>query len=72
MSADPISRLEVARNEVDRVFGRGYAATHPDVVAAVLTCATIDQAARVIATALLVEDAAMPAPIVRPHALVRP
>jgi hypothetical protein len=33
--SDPISRLQLARNEIDRVFGAGYAAQHPEVVAAV-------------------------------------
>jgi hypothetical protein len=72
MPSDPISRLEVARNEVNRVFGDGYAAQHPDVVAAVLTCATIDQAAIVIASALLVEEERPEIGIVRADALLRP
>jgi hypothetical protein len=28
MAADPISRLEVVRSEIDRVFGDGHAAAH--------------------------------------------
>jgi hypothetical protein len=28
MAADPISRLEVVRREIDRVFGDGHAAAH--------------------------------------------
>jgi hypothetical protein len=28
------SRLELARDEVDRVFGDGHAAAHPELVAA--------------------------------------
>jgi hypothetical protein len=49
---DPISRLEVCQREVDRVFGSGHAATHPELVASVLLYSTIDQAAAVIAPAL--------------------
>jgi hypothetical protein len=30
------SRLELARDEVDRVFGEGYAAAHPQMVLAVM------------------------------------
>jgi hypothetical protein len=37
--SDPISRLEVVRREIDRVFGHGYAAAHPDVVTAVVQSA---------------------------------
>jgi len=33
--------LEFARNEIDRVFGSGYAAAHPDVVASVTTSAAM-------------------------------
>jgi hypothetical protein len=33
---DPISRLEFARQEVDRSFGPNYAAEHSDVVTAVM------------------------------------
>jgi hypothetical protein len=29
---DPISRLQLAQEEIDRVFGAGYAAAHPDVL----------------------------------------
>jgi hypothetical protein len=38
MPTDPLSRLQFARNEIDRVFGAGYAAAHSDVVAAVISC----------------------------------
>jgi hypothetical protein len=31
------SRLELARDEVDRVFGDGHAVTHPELVIAVVT-----------------------------------
>jgi hypothetical protein len=36
------SRLELARDEVDRVFGEGYAVAPPDVVAAVMISASLD------------------------------
>ena len=39
--SDPISRLDVVQREIDRVFGDGYAAAHPDVVTAVLQSAAI-------------------------------
>jgi hypothetical protein len=63
MAADPISRLEVVRSEIDRVFGAGYAAAHPHVLAVtVQTAATDWAAARLaaaierVAQALLVDD----------------
>ena len=49
--SDPISRLKFARDEIDRVFGAGYAAAHPDVVAAVMMTAASDFAALAIARA---------------------
>jgi hypothetical protein len=52
---DPISRLQFARDEIDRVFGEGYAAAHSDVVSAVMLSASMDFAAQLIASAL-VED----------------
>jgi hypothetical protein len=42
------SRLELARDEVDRVFGEGYAAAHPQMVLAVMNVAATDWAARSI------------------------
>ena len=79
---DPVSRLQFARDEIDRVFGDGYAAAHPEVVSAVMTSAALDfataqitSALREIAAALLVEDEppADNGGIVRPHArLLRP
>ena len=33
---DPISKLELAKAELDRVFGPGHAAAHPELVAAVV------------------------------------
>ena len=38
---DPISRLEVVTREIDRVFGDGYAAAHPELVIAVMQSAAI-------------------------------
>jgi hypothetical protein len=46
------SRLELARDEVDRVFGEGYAAAHPQMVLAVMNTAATDWAARVITAGL--------------------
>ena len=31
MMSDPISRLEFARQEIDRVFGSGHAQQHPEL-----------------------------------------
>jgi hypothetical protein len=50
--ANLITRLQSARDEIDRVLGDGYAAAHPDVVAAVMLSATIDFATLAIASAL--------------------
>jgi hypothetical protein len=36
---DPISRLEVVTREIDRVFGGGHAAAHPELVIAVMKTA---------------------------------
>lgn len=83
MTETPISRLQFARDEIDRVFGSGYAASHPDVVAAVMQSAAIDFAAFTlaravseVAAALLAEDAPeqieRPIGIVRAQGLVRP
>jgi hypothetical protein len=52
MPADPVSRLQFARQEIDRVFGDGYAAAHPDVVSAVMLTAATDLDALAIADAL--------------------
>jgi hypothetical protein len=46
------SRLELARDEVDRVFGAGHAAAHPELVVAIVHAASSDWAARVICAAL--------------------
>ena len=50
--SDPISRLDVVQREIDRVFGDGYAAAHPDVVTAVLQSAASDWAATRLAIAI--------------------
>jgi hypothetical protein len=50
--SDPISRLAFAVQEIDRVFGDGYARAHPDVVASVMQSAAIDFAALALARAL--------------------
>jgi hypothetical protein len=75
--SDPISRLEVVQREIDRVFGDGYAAAHPDVVTAVVQSAASDWAAtrlalaiERIAAALLVEEEAQR--ILPAHELLRP
>jgi hypothetical protein len=44
------SRLELARDEVDRVFGSGYAAAHSDVVSAVMISASVDFHALMVLT----------------------
>ena len=46
------SRLELTRDEVDRVFGDGHAAAHPELVVAIVHAASSDWAARVICAAL--------------------
>jgi 3-oxoacyl-[acyl-carrier-protein] synthase III len=76
MSHDPISRLQFARDEVDRVFGEGYAAAHPDVVASVMLSASLDWAAMHLATAVRDVAAALvleeePGAIVRPTGLLQ-
>lgn len=51
--SDPISRLEFAQSEVDRVFGTGYASAHPDVVSAVMISASLDWAAERVSAAIV-------------------
>ena len=62
--SDPISRVELAKTELDRVMGVGYSAQHPEVFAVVMQSAASDYAAQLvarslqdIAVALAVEDA---------------
>ena len=50
--SDPVARFEVVQREVDRVFGDGYAAAHPDVVTAVVQSAASDWAAARLAAAI--------------------
>jgi hypothetical protein len=52
MTSDPISRLQFARDEIDRVFGAGYAAAHPEVLVVVMQSAASDFAALAIARSL--------------------
>lgn len=40
--SDPISRLQLARQEIDHTFGDGYAAAHPELVAVVMQSASSD------------------------------
>jgi hypothetical protein len=42
---DPIARLELCRQEVDRVFGVGHAAAHPDLVSTMMLTTALDFAA---------------------------
>ena len=79
--SDPISRLEVVRREIDRVFGDGYAAAHPELVAVVMQPAASEWAASPlagaierVAVALLAEDEEMQngAGIVRATTVMRP
>jgi hypothetical protein len=53
---DPVSRLQAARAEVDRVFGEGFAREHSDLVGALVLSVALDNAAAVIAAALLVDS----------------
>jgi hypothetical protein len=79
--SDPISRLEVVQREIDRVFGEGYAAAHPDVVTAVVQSVATDWAASRLAAAIEhvavalaePEDAPENGPgLMRAHGLLRP
>ena len=79
MPEDPITRLRFARDQIDRVFGDGYAAAHPDLVVAVMSTATINFATVMIVDALervamaLVEPEENGAGIVRANELlIRP
>lgn len=61
---DPVARLQLAQNEIDRVFGLGFSRDHPELLSAVLLCATLDFAATVaraienMASALILEEGA--------------
>jgi hypothetical protein len=52
MAQDPISRLQFARDEIDRVFGENFAAANPSLVSAVMSTAATDFAALTIARAI--------------------
>jgi hypothetical protein len=64
---DPLARLQSARDEIDRVFGSGYAQANPDVVSAVMISASLDFHGLIISRALegvagaLFEDEVVPA-----------
>jgi hypothetical protein len=49
---DPITRLRLARAEIDAAFGDGYAEAHHELVCAVMASAASDYAATCVATAL--------------------
>lgn len=49
---DPISRLQFARDEIDRVLGPGTAQRHPELLAAVMLSASLDWAAMHLAAAV--------------------
>ena len=64
--SDPISRLELARQEIDRVFGSGHAQQHPEVVVAVMQTAASDWAASRLAVAIERVAAALVEPVEEP------
>jgi hypothetical protein len=42
---DPVSRLQFAQQEIDRVLGAGFAVAHPELVAIVVQTGASDWAA---------------------------
>ncbi|MGA7150687.1 MAG: hypothetical protein WBY84_04650, partial [Pseudolabrys sp.] len=64
--SDPISRLELARQEIDRVSGSGHARQHPEVVVAVMQTAASDWAASRLAVAIERVAAALVEPVEEP------
>ena len=76
---DPLSRLQMARDEINKTFGPNFAEQHPEVVVVVVQSAASDWAAtrlaiaiERVAEALLVEEAEtqhiVPArELLRPH-----
>jgi hypothetical protein len=82
MASDPMSRLQSARDEIDRVLGPGYAQARPEVVVAVMQSAASDYAALAIARAIQdvalalaeLEESGRPESmsIVRAHGVMRP
>jgi purine nucleoside permease len=78
MPDDPVSRLRLVQEEVDKIFGSDYARQHPEVTAAALMAASIDfatvhivEALREIAAALVEDVPAAVEPWPR-HGLLRP
>jgi hypothetical protein len=72
---DPVSRLQLAQVEIDKVLGDGYARANPQVVSAVMIAASLDWAAMTIAAALVAEEETMPhngSGLVRAQGLVQP
>jgi hypothetical protein len=64
---EPLSRLHLARDEINKTFGPNFAEQHPEVVVLVVQSAASDQAAarfaiaiERVAEALLVEEEATP------------
>ena len=60
--ADPVSRVALAKAELDRVFGSNYAQQHPEVLAVVVQSASFDYAALAIARGLQEVAAALAEP----------
>jgi hypothetical protein len=52
MAQDPITRLQFACREIDRVLGDGTAKANPGLIEAVMLCATVDYATHRIANAI--------------------
>ena len=79
---EPLSRLQLARDEINKTFGPDFAEQHPELVIAVMNAASSDWAAarlaiaiERVAEALLVEEEAVPqngSGIGRANGLVRP
>ena len=74
---EPPSRLQLARDEINKTFGPNFAEQHPELVIAVMNAASSDWAAvrlgvaiERVAEALLVEEE-QEAHIVQPHGLLR-
>ena len=75
---DPLSRLQMARDEINKTFGPNFAEQHPEVVVVVVQSAASDWAAtrlaiaiERVAEALLVEEEAQQH-IVQARELLRP
>ena len=80
---DPVSRLQLARDEINKTFGVGFAEQHPEVVVVVVQSAASDWAAtrlavaiERVAEALLVEEVeskfGRPDLVLPAHELLRP